>query len=191
MHAFMCPAIRMGPFGYGNLVLTREEPAFTQLLKLPRGRWRHARTVLHRSAYPVAEPRSAAVVGVQVRGQDWTVFGTHLGYTAAQRRTQAEVLAEALAAAESPIVLAGDLNAVDPTEDEVAPLMSWGGPLGPAELSTFPSDAPREQRDYIIPGPDCAIIRATTHQVPYSDHIPIVAVVSYQEPHKDEHRPES
>ena len=132
------------------------------------------------------EPRTAAAVRVEIRDTTWSVVGTHLGLRRPERTRQAGRLREVLDGLEGPAVLAGDLNA-DLADPELAEVVRWATPLahdpeaaiwlGP----TYSSTNPRRRFDHILAGPGCAIIAARRIPVTFSDHVPIVAVVSQQE----------
>jgi endonuclease/exonuclease/phosphatase family metal-dependent hydrolase len=178
MELVWCPAIRIGPYRFGNVLLTRHKVLASRCVRL--GWWRGL------------EPRSAVMARVAPDGGEpiWVV-GTHLDVRAPARARQAARLAELVAGLDGPAILAGDLNA-GAEAPELQPLVAWAradgaeaalpddSPQPDEPMLTFPSRAPTQQRDHILAGPGCAIIRARTHAVQFSDHLPIVAAVSHQ-----------
>lgn len=191
MRAVWCPAIRLGPYRFGNVLLTRHPMLESRCLRL--GWWGGleprsaliARVIAPARAPAIApaigagDPRQEASCTPRVGASIWVV-GTHLDVRAPARARQAARLAAHVAGLDGAVILAGDLNAgVDAPELE--PLLAWAREGGTAEpMLTFPSAAPTRQLDHILAGPGCAIIRARTHAVQFSDHLPVVAAVSHQ-----------
>lgn len=149
----------------GNLILTDLRVAVerTWCVRFPLTPGRHL--------------RGAALARCAVAGVPFTVAGSHLATDPAERPGQAALLAEALAAADPPVVLGADLNDEpgSPTWKALTDrLVDPGGPV-----STFSCANPRRRIDAILVGPgievrscevvDTALVRRA------SDHFPVVA----------------
>jgi endonuclease/exonuclease/phosphatase family metal-dependent hydrolase len=144
------------------------------------------------SRFPIAESRNTLLprpnngeqrglleAVIRVHGARVRIANTHLQHNSALERTaQALRIAELLAPAEEPIVLAGDLNAV-PDAPELAPLMSayadtWAR-AGSGPGYTIPVEAPDRRIDYVLTSPEIDAVRAEVIATDASDHLPLVA----------------
>lgn len=125
------------------------------------------------------EQRGLLETVIKVRGVRVRVAGTHLQHNSAiERAAQTQRIAELLAPAREPVVLAGDLNAV-PEAPELAPLQgmfadAWTrGGEGPG--FTYPVEAPDRRIDYVLTSPEIGAGSATVVATDASDHLPLVA----------------
>lgn len=140
----------------------------------------------------IKEPRTRdpvrGVVSAQLRidGHPFGVVGCHLSLTPAARERDVEVVLDAAAELEGPVILAGDLN-------EEPGGVSWKR-LGDAQFRTadddtltYPASGPSMRVDVLmVRGEDVEI---TEHRVPAvpapllsraSDHLPVKAQVSWR-----------
>lgn len=125
------------------------------------------------------EQRAVLVANVEYReGQYFTFACTHLDYTnAEERQVQVKRLNEVLLEKAYPVIVAGDFNAL-PNSVEISKGMSAWKIVCKIE-PTVPSNAPRNQIDYIFcyPQDKWNSVEASTFQVKLSDHLPISATV--------------
>lgn len=125
------------------------------------------------------EQRAVLVADVEYReGRYFTFASTHLDYTnTEERQTQVKKLNEVLRAKPYPVIVAGDFNA-RPDSKEIKEGMSAWKAICKME-PTVPSNAPRNQIDYIFcyPRDKWNGIDASTIPLQLSDHLPISATV--------------
>ncbi len=106
-----------------------------------------------------------------------TVFCTHWGLDAGERKLQAEALSNLVNAAPRPIVVCGDLNeafsgeAVRLLLDRCGLLDSDAGGNRP----TFSSTDPKVRIDYILHSPDLRVAAFEVIASQASDHLPVMA----------------
>jgi endonuclease/exonuclease/phosphatase family metal-dependent hydrolase len=118
------------------------------------------------------EARLSGVDGFPI----FTVFCTHWGLEAAERREQAEAVAEILSGAPVPYVLCGDLNE-GPGGDAVRLLLSRTGLIDSDAADnrpTFASDRPTERIDYVLHAPNLLARRVEVIASLASDHLPVL-----------------
>jgi len=156
-------ALGIGPVAYGNAVLSRM-PAVVQSVPLPSTR-----------QWLGLEPRSLMEARVTPGGQVVHFLNTHLGLTPEQRVLQARRLAERVRRLTGPIILAGDLNAV---EDSVElRILAESGLMNCASggQPTFPAEAPRCRIDHLLVTRHFEVERCFAEETTVSDHRPLVA----------------
>lgn len=157
-------ATRAGPTrdGFGNALLARVEIVGGRLVDL---------------SVDGREPRGALDATVDTDAGRLRVVATHLGLRAAERRRQAERLAEHLEADRThlPTVLLGDLNDWTPWGGQLRPLARAVGPL--SRVRTFPSRRPLLALDRAahrnLPAPVAIEAVRTPAARLASDHLPL------------------
>ena len=115
-------------------------------------------------------------------GLPWREFGiiaTHLSTVPAARETQLERLAEIVREASLPIVLLGDLNE---SPKRLKPLIEAGLKLPTEPPRTFPTRWPRRKIDHVLVTEPLRLDGATTLASNASDHLPLVAEVTIEDP---------
>jgi endonuclease/exonuclease/phosphatase family metal-dependent hydrolase len=165
MRCLFGPALSVGIGRYGNAVLASVPTRRRAVYRLPGE----------------GEPRAALAVELEMEGRPLVLFCTHFGLSTAARATQAARLAEAVRAADAPVVVVGDLNAT-PDAPEVRALLDAGllHPASPVE-PTFPSDTPNCRIDYILISPELSCDRYEVIASTASDHLPVVADLHWAE----------
>jgi endonuclease/exonuclease/phosphatase family metal-dependent hydrolase len=149
---------------YGTAILSRFPIAWSRNTLLPRPN--------------NGEQRGLLEAVIRVRGVRVRLAGTHLQHNSAlERAAQAQRIAELLAPAREPVVLAGDLNAV-PDAPELAPLLgmfadTWTR-AGSGPGFTIPVEAPDRRIDYVLTSPDVDARHAEVIATDASDHLPLV-----------------
>lgn len=168
--------------------LTRMTPFFAEFMDHDGGKYGQGLLsrlpVLQVTRIPLPdgqeEPRAAAVMRVRAFGEELTIACVHFYRTESDRLAQARALVAALADIEGPVVLAGDFNSRrgDPVMTLVE--QSFENPVKQGPPSTFPSDAPRSEIDFILFRPKEAFTvkeyRVVSAPV-VSDHLPVLMVV--------------
>jgi endonuclease/exonuclease/phosphatase family metal-dependent hydrolase len=136
------------------------------------------------------EQRGLLEAVLKVHGVRVRMANTHLQHNSALERTaQAQRIAELLAPAKEPVVLAGDLNAV-PDAPELTPLFgafadSWTR-AGSGPGYTIPVEAPDRRIDYVLTSPQIGARHAEVVATGASDHLPLV--VDLAVPHEEGER---
>jgi endonuclease/exonuclease/phosphatase family metal-dependent hydrolase len=154
---------------YGNALLTRR-----RILDVKR----------HDLSCRGFEPRGALEVDVELDGAPASIFVTHLGLRAPERRQQVQKMLERLRAIpkDQPVIVLGDINEWLPLG---RPLRWLHGLLGkpPCERS-FPVWAPMFALDRIWVRPRGSLLKFSSHRSPLarraSDHYPVKAIVTPQ-----------
>jgi endonuclease/exonuclease/phosphatase family metal-dependent hydrolase len=120
---------------YGTAILSRYPILEWRNTLLPKGK-------------PAEEQRGLLEAVVNVRGVHVRVLNTHLQHDSADSRLlQAKVVADAVVAADEPVVLTGDLNAI-PTAPEITTLTAHLRDGGNA--FTYPAPVPTARIDYVL-----------------------------------------
>ena len=150
-----------GVGGYGVGIATRYPLLGTQRRLLPS----------------VKEQRGALEVLLRTPQGELSVFCTHWGLDAEERRGQAAQMAEWIGASPHPVVACGDLN--DPPDAaSVRDLLARTG-LRDADAAanrlTFPAGTPRTRIDYILYGAELSLEQTEVLDTLSSDHYPIWA----------------
>lgn len=152
------PSIRIGPFAYGNAVLTRAAVARVERVPLPsRG-----------------EPRSLLDVVATIQGRKVRFLNVHLGLRRDERLRQLRVILQRIRNSELPWIVVGDWNAA-PGDPEFQLLESAGLPAALSPLPTYPSYAPRHPFDHILTSAHFRIESCRAPRTLVSDHLPLVA----------------
>lgn len=135
-----------------------------------------------------AEPRSALAARIEVlrpgygRALQVVVVGVHLYATAEERLAQAERMVDLFANEAAPVILAGDFNSL-PGSGVIRLLEETGEWYRPAKQgppSTFPSDEPEREIDFILLRPRDRFAVREHRVVPEtvaSDHRPVMLEV--------------
>lgn len=167
MYIYFGKAMDFDGGGYGNGVLSRYPIKEAQTLALP-------------SKGKDGEPRSAAVVTVQLPGDSLLRFASaHLDHLddPTDRLAQIQLLLQLLHRSPVPMILAGDLNALPPSKEITqlkAHFTDATEKLGP----TWPSDKPSQKLDYILLSGKGRWHVSAAHVVEEtvaSDHRPVIA----------------
>jgi endonuclease/exonuclease/phosphatase family metal-dependent hydrolase len=156
-------ALGLGPVAYGNAILSRT-PVTARSVPLPITReWKGL------------EPRGLMEARVMVGEQAIHFLNTHLGLTAAQRGLQAQRIAGRATRILGPMVLAGDLNAVeDSAELRILGDAGLRDCATPGVL-TFPADTPRCRIDHLLVSRHFEVERCFAEETRVSDHRPLIA----------------
>jgi endonuclease/exonuclease/phosphatase family metal-dependent hydrolase len=129
---------------------------------------------------PGREQRIAFAVPLTLGGRELVFASTHLDHqTDDLRQRQAAKLTEAFASANTPVILAGDLNATPDSRPLALLTPKWAIATGD-KLLTIPSVKPAKQIDYVLHRPAEAfkLVAVTVIDEPVaSDHRPILAVL--------------
>ncbi|HWV64574.1 endonuclease/exonuclease/phosphatase family protein [Chitinophaga sp.] len=141
MYTYFAKSMDFDGGGYGTGILSRFPISSNTTLLLPSSKGK--------------EPRAAGIVTVKLPGDSSLQFvTTHLdaGRKDGDRIAQANKLADYFRATATPVIIAGDFNAVPESKEadilrEV--FMDATSQMGP----TFPSDSPRIKLDYIMLAP--------------------------------------
>lgn len=174
MHAVFGKAMDYAGGGYGEAVLSRFPFAGT------------GNHIL--SASPGHEPRAALTVYIRLgaEGPSIAFTGTHLDHTRdpTDRITQAgEINMIFSEERDTPMILAGDLNAVPGSEPMDLLLGMWTDAASSNPQPTIPVEQPRRRIDYILyrPAGSWRVIEATViDERVASDHRPLLAVLEYR-----------
>ena len=133
---------------------------------------------------PDRERRIAAAVRVRTGERDLTFVTTHLHHARPEfREQQARAINDLFAAADGPVVLAGDLNAM-PAEKPIELLAAkWTLVPGGKGQPTYPARKPVKPLDYVLCRPAAAFrvieVRVIEEAVA-SDHRPVLAVLEWK-----------
>lgn len=171
MHSAFGKAMDFAGGQYGEAVLSRWKFVSTKNVALPFDEG--------------FEPRAAMSVVVRIHdsGPAVTFAGTHLDHASADLRLrQAKKLNEAFAADDTPVILAGDLNASPSSKPMQALFEKWTSAAGDKSLPTFPAQKPRIAIDHVLFRP-AGRFRVVSIEVidekVASDHAPLLAVLEY------------
>ncbi|MBE0535978.1 MAG: endonuclease/exonuclease/phosphatase family protein [Phycisphaerae bacterium] len=129
------------------------------------------------------EPRTA--LGVEVRlpdGRRVLFVSTHLDHKRdpKDRLAQAAVARELFADADTPVILAGDLNATPDSETLALFMPEWQWTAGRDPQPTFPADEPNRTIDYILikPAERWRVVETRViEEKVASDHRPVLAIL--------------
>jgi endonuclease/exonuclease/phosphatase family metal-dependent hydrolase len=150
---------------YGTAILSRHPILDWRNTLLPKGN-------------PDEEQRGLLEAVIEVRGQQVLAMTTHLQHDNADSRLlQARAVADAVRAAQEPVVLTGDLNA-PPTEPEITTLTALlrdSHAAGHGDGFTHPAEAPTARIDYVLS--DGRPIHSEVLPTQASDHRPVLAKI--------------
>lgn len=125
------------------------------------------------------EDRVLQMLTLEIDGHPLTVINTHFGLMPEEQALAVQYVAEEMEKIQSPLLLAGDLNAT-PESDTVAALSKLLCRAGEAPLpKTHPSDVPVVTIDYIFHTGDLNARAFHAVDTRCSDHRPIVAEISF------------
>lgn len=125
------------------------------------------------------EPRGLMVLALEFQGQNLLFSGTHLGHESPKTRImQADAICQMFQDKETPVILGGDFNFNPGSEPYNVLLNCFKDPSNGEEesMSTFPSDAPERQIDYVFASPKDGwkIKNVQVIDVAASDHLPLL-----------------
>lgn len=141
MYTYFVKAMDFDGGGYGTGILSRFPINNSITLPLPSSKGN--------------EPRAAGIVTIQLPGDSTLRFvTTHLdaGKHATDRIAQANALADYFRETATPVIIAGDFNAL-PASKEITVLKQVFTDATSQMGPTFPSDSPRIKIDYIMVAP--------------------------------------
>lgn len=129
-------------------------------------------------AFEGSEQRGLLETMINVDGTMVRVYNTHLQHDdAAERLVQAEAILQRLPGGRQPIVLVGDLNAVQGTPEietlERRLVDAWTV-VGEGDGYTIPVDAPNRRIDYVMTSANVEPVAAEVVATDASDHLPVV-----------------
>jgi endonuclease/exonuclease/phosphatase family metal-dependent hydrolase len=172
LHGTFGKAIDYQGGGYGQAILSRWPIKSVKVHTLP--------------GKPGQETRIAVAVRVEPGdGRPALTFvGTHFQHdNAAAREEQAAKVNALFAAADGPVVLAGDLNATPESQSMKTLAAKWSFATAPGKgLLTIPAEKPRRQIDYVLyrPADRFRVVEAKVLEEPVaSDHRPVLAVLEW------------
>ncbi|PSL46842.1 endonuclease/exonuclease/phosphatase family metal-dependent hydrolase [Chitinophaga niastensis] len=138
MYTYFAKSMDLEGGGYGTGILSRFPITSSITLPLP--------------ATKGNEPRVAGIITVKMPGDSLIQFATtHLdaGNNAAERITQATALVDYFKQFTTPVIIAGDFNAI-PASKEITALKQLFTDATSQMGPTFPADAPKVKLDYIM-----------------------------------------
>ncbi|MGF6846694.1 endonuclease/exonuclease/phosphatase family metal-dependent hydrolase [Chitinophaga sp. W3I9] len=141
MYTYFAKSMDFDGGGYGTGILSRFPISSNTTMMLPSAKGN--------------EPRAAGIVTVQLPGDSSLQFvTTHLdaGRKATDRIAQANALADYFRATATPVIIAGDFNAL-PASKELKVLKQVFTDASSLMGPTFPSDSPTIKLDYIMIAP--------------------------------------
>ena len=139
---------------------------------------------------PDLHQRAVSVAEIELRGSRWTIASVHFSLDADERERHLDPLWVAVDGAQSPLVMAGDINEEPdkPVWQSLATRLQDAyavAPDGPAE--TFRARQPRRRIDAVFADPSVEVLGChavhsrpgVTHDllVAASDHLPVLAVL--------------
>lgn len=155
------PALTVGPFQFGNVLLSRYPILSTERIELKS----------------VKENRVAILATLQVQGEAVRVLVTHLGLVQSERTRDVEHLAQILDAKQGPLLVLGDLN----TDIQAPELKPWRERLQMTTtepVETFPGSG--EQIDHVLTSPSFTVDKTYTLPSSASDHVPLISELSWE-----------
>jgi endonuclease/exonuclease/phosphatase family metal-dependent hydrolase len=165
MYTYFVKAMDFDGGGYGTGILSRFPISNGTTLPLPSTKGN--------------EPRAAGIVTIKLPGDSSLQFvTTHLdaGKQATDRVAQANALADYFRQTGTPVIMAGDFNAL-PASKEVTVLKQVFTDATSQSGPTFPADSPRIKLDYIMVSPKHRWTIAGTRVIEEtvaSDHRPVL-----------------
>ncbi|TWF39108.1 endonuclease/exonuclease/phosphatase family metal-dependent hydrolase [Chitinophaga polysaccharea] len=166
MYTYFVKALDFDGGGYGTGILSRYPINSSTTLPLPSTKGN--------------EPRAAGIVTVKLPGNDSTLcfVTTHLdaGKRATDRIAQANALATYFKETATPVIMAGDFNAL-PTAKEIGVLKEVFADATAQMGPTFPSDTPKIKIDYIMTAPKhkwTVVAARIIEETVASDHRPVL-----------------
>lgn len=157
--------------GYGQAILARWPIKEHQVHQLPQRDGR--------------EPRIVLVATIDAPGENFVFASTHLDHQVEEiRLQQAAAINKVLATGSraTPMLLAGDFNAVPESGTVKALLGTWDDTAGNFASPTIPSGKPTRRIDYIFATPRSiweTVCSEVLDEPVASDHRPVVAILKY------------
>lgn len=158
LHVGFRTSFGIGPFGYGNAILSRNRPASLRRWRLPSGR----------------EPRALLEARLEWEGRSIRFLNTHFGLREAERLRQAAAVAKRIQAEPGRVIIAGDWNC-EARSREVGLITAAGVQLCGEALLTFPCSDPVCRLDYIAASPEFEVEECRAIFTEVSDHLPVLA----------------
>ncbi|ASS75044.1 hypothetical protein CIG75_08670 [Tumebacillus algifaecis] len=149
-------ALKIGPFEYGNLLLSRYPIEAVKRIPLPSDK----------------ENRVALLATLNVHGRDVRVMVTHLGLNREERIAHVNLLERELQQVELPLIVIGDFN-TEPDGEELVPWTQHLSHVSKVPLVTLPGAG--KQIDSILVSKEFSIGNVFTVQSEASDHYPLTA----------------
>lgn len=172
MHFQFHPAMSVQKELYGDAILTRQSSALIRAEALPT-----------RPATPPLEPRGALWVRTICGGQAVDILTSHFGLRGLERLAQARALLGpgwiGAIAAEGPVILLGDFNALPRSRAYRALSMTFRDAQSDRGRArpTFPSQFPMLRLDHIFVSSKIEVLHTGTLRTPLarraSDHLPL------------------
>ncbi|MBL0387590.1 endonuclease/exonuclease/phosphatase family protein [Tumebacillus sp. ITR2] len=162
LHYHFEPALTVGPFQFGNALLSRYPILSTERIQLKSAK----------------EDRVALLATLQVRGEPVRVMVTHLGLLQGERARDVEALDKRLREEETPLLVLGDFN-TDLTSVELKPWLANLHPTTPERIETFPGSG--EQIDYVLTSKQFKATKSYTVTSSASDHVPLVSELDWNQ----------
>ena len=154
-------ALKIGPFEFGNVLLSRYPIQNVERIELPSER----------------ENRVALLATVDAAGKQTHVLVTHLGLDRKERERDVLLIDKRLAELDGPVLVMGDLNAQAHSK-ELAPWFDRLTSVATEPLETFPGMG---QIDHILySSEDFDVRKAVTVDSKASDHLPLVAELRWK-----------
>jgi endonuclease/exonuclease/phosphatase family metal-dependent hydrolase len=164
----------IGPFrvAYGTALLSQQELKSPTSVRFDFGH-------LHTKGFVSAR--------IELAGRPLQVVSVHLtSGSAAARRREVEVMVEALAKVDAPIVLMGDLNSRWENDNDAVRLLAERLGLrafepDSSERRTFRAGRPRKRIDWILIAPEFEFVDYRTWTDLVSDHLGVSATIRWSE----------
>lgn len=164
MYAVFGPAISIGPYGYGNAILSR----------FP---------ILSFTIHPVSssrEHRNFIKGEISIGGHPITFISTHLGLSHEERLRHVEKIVDIIAEETRPLFIVGDFNST-PDSLEVKKMRAYVDDThrkgGSDPRYTFASDNLQYRIDYIFTCTRSSVIHTEIIESFASDHLPVLTEV--------------
>ncbi len=162
MYAIYSPALSVGPYHYGNAILSRYPITYYSNQPLQSSR----------------EPRNYIKARIDVNGEEILFITTHLGLSQGERLDHIQQLLKSIKEHSLPVVLVGDLNCTPEAKEikQIRGLMNDSHQKSGFDKGlTFPSQEPRYRIDYIFATPDIQLLKSKGINSMVSDHLPVIA----------------
>lgn len=154
------PALKIGPFEYGNLLLSKYPIEAVKQILLSSEK----------------ENRSALLATLNIHGRQVAVAVTHLGLNREERIGHVSLLQQEFSGVGLPLIVMGDFNTT-PDSDELGPWTQELQHVSQVPLVTLP--AAGKQIDSILVSREFSVGNVFTVQSAASDHYPLVARLEF------------
>jgi endonuclease/exonuclease/phosphatase family metal-dependent hydrolase len=152
------PALKIGPFEYGNLMLSRYPIETDKRIELKSEK----------------ENRVGLLATLNIHGKKIGVLVTHLGLNVEERVVHVKQLDQELKALGIPLIVMGDFNTT-PDGEELGPWSQHLRHVSQAHLVTFPGA--QKQIDSILVSKEFSVGNVVAIQSDASDHYPLTAAL--------------